>query len=220
MGIRFNCDHCDKTLNVREEFAGRPGACPYCRGEVLVPQQGGGLSETSRTAAQKTSVHGLKPSTSSIVLGHSSSNSPAPMTEAAQSETAVTPDELERVLRERADAVWFVRPPSGGQFGPASNELLRHWFAEGRIGDGCLVWRSDWKDWLPAQRVFAAPVKKESSAIIDAQESRATSKTANYLRHKRERNQFSLVTLILLIILLVLLVILAIMLLYPVPQGS
>ena len=30
-------------------------------------------------------------------------------------------------------AVWYVRPPSGGQYGPATGELLRTWISESRI---------------------------------------------------------------------------------------
>ena len=35
-----------------------------------------------------------------------------------------------------AEVVWYVRPPSGGQYGPAKDDLMRTWIAEGRVGGG------------------------------------------------------------------------------------
>jgi hypothetical protein len=53
------------------------------------------------------------------------------------------------------EAVWYIRPPSGGQFGPAEAELMRTWLEEGRITGDSWVWREDWKDWARASYVFA-----------------------------------------------------------------
>ncbi len=50
--------------------------------------------------------------------------------------------------------VWYVRPTSGGQFGPANAEIMRGWLAEGRIGTESLVWREGWRDWREAGGVF------------------------------------------------------------------
>ncbi len=58
-------------------------------------------------------------------------------------------------LADAPNAVWYVRPPGGGQFGPASADLMKQWIGEGRIGAHSLVWREGWADWLIAQNVFA-----------------------------------------------------------------
>jgi hypothetical protein len=55
---------------------------------------------------------------------------------------------------EAPDAVWYVRPQSGGQFGPATAEVMRTWLAEGRIAAGSLVWREGWRDWQDAAATF------------------------------------------------------------------
>jgi len=55
---------------------------------------------------------------------------------------------------EAGDVVWYVRPPSGGQYGPATVKLMRQWLAEGRISPDTLVWREGWRDWQQASAVF------------------------------------------------------------------
>ncbi len=57
-------------------------------------------------------------------------------------------------LSEAGDVVWYVRPPSGGQYGPATGKLMRQWLAEGRISPDTLVWREGWRDWQQASAVF------------------------------------------------------------------
>ena len=57
-------------------------------------------------------------------------------------------------LAEAPDAVWYVRPPSGGQFGPAAGSVMKDWLQEGRISGDSLVWREGWRDWQEAMSVF------------------------------------------------------------------
>lgn len=57
-------------------------------------------------------------------------------------------------LTEAGNVVWYVRPPSGGQFGPATSDVMRTWLSEGRVSDDSLVWREGWRDWLVAGKVF------------------------------------------------------------------
>ncbi len=57
-------------------------------------------------------------------------------------------------LREAPEAVWYVRPPSGGQFGPARGETMDRWMSEGRVTADSLVWRDGWEDWREAGDVF------------------------------------------------------------------
>ncbi|MGQ9914188.1 MAG: DUF4339 domain-containing protein [Thermogutta sp.] len=55
-----------------------------------------------------------------------------------------------------ANTVWYVRPPSGGQFGPATGDIMRQWLQEGRITPDALVWREGWRDWREARGVFSS----------------------------------------------------------------
>jgi hypothetical protein len=57
-------------------------------------------------------------------------------------------------LAEAGDMVWYVRPPSGGQYGPAASSVMRGWIQEGRVSTDSLVWREGWRDWQEAGRVF------------------------------------------------------------------
>lgn len=43
--------------------------------------------------------------------------------------------------------MWYVRPASGGQFGPADDALVHQWAGEGRLAEDSYVWRTGWPDW-------------------------------------------------------------------------
>ena len=57
-------------------------------------------------------------------------------------------------LADGQNVVWYVRPPSGGQFGPAPGNVMRGWIDEGRVSADSLVWREGWRDWQEASAVF------------------------------------------------------------------
>src|SRR5262249_46476391 len=57
-------------------------------------------------------------------------------------------------LQEAPDAVWYVRAATGGQFGPASAEIMRNWLKEGRVPANSLVWRAGWQEWRSASSTF------------------------------------------------------------------
>lgn len=59
-------------------------------------------------------------------------------------------------IAEAPAAVWYVRPPSGGQYGPARGDVLRKWISEGRVSGDSLVWREGWSDWRSAGQLFSA----------------------------------------------------------------
>jgi hypothetical protein len=58
------------------------------------------------------------------------------------------------VLADDPAAMWYVRPATGGQFGPATGEIMRSWLTEGRVGGNALVWRTGWADWRGASEIF------------------------------------------------------------------
>jgi len=39
MYFKIKCPHCEKSLKVREELAGKKCVCPYCKGSVRIPKQ-------------------------------------------------------------------------------------------------------------------------------------------------------------------------------------
>ena len=113
--------------------------------------------------------------------------------------------------------IWYVRPPSGGQFGPASAELMRSWLAEGRVSADSLVWREGWRDWLEAGTVFP---KLRSNQIIDFLEttpviSIATTPAAHVHRPKTKRksdmNQIALLVVLSLAVIILFIVFLLVL---------
>jgi hypothetical protein len=57
-------------------------------------------------------------------------------------------------IDEAPEAVWYVRPPSGGQYGPARGDVMRKWISEGRVSGESMVWREGWQDWRDGGEVF------------------------------------------------------------------
>lgn len=53
-----------------------------------------------------------------------------------------------------AEIAWYVRPPAGGQFGPATDDVIQAWIEEGRVPLDSLVWREGWRDWRIVSAAF------------------------------------------------------------------
>ena len=68
---------------------------------------------------------------------------------------------LPRALAEAPGAVWYVRPASGGQYGPAPSEAFMQWLIENRVTADSLVWRDGWPEWLLAGQVFEDYFQRE-----------------------------------------------------------
>lgn len=94
------------------------------------------------------------------------------------------------LLGDSGQAVWFVRPPSGGQFGPASAKLLRQWIHEGRITGDSFVWCEGWDNWQIAGDVFPVIAGKASPETIAEGNSdtvTATRTRTAYMKARRRR---------------------------------
>jgi hypothetical protein len=57
-------------------------------------------------------------------------------------------------IAEAPQAVWYVRPRTGGQFGPAPGDIFRQWITQRRVTADALVWRDGWTDWRVAGEVL------------------------------------------------------------------
>ncbi len=104
-----------------------------------------------------------------------------------------TPDPLAEV----PNAVWYVRPPSGGQFGPAQADMMRGWLTEGRVSPETLVWREGWADWQEAGAVFPqlqpASTAPEAPPVSMVGESGATASYRTGPRHRRKGPSIGLI---------------------------
>lgn len=57
-------------------------------------------------------------------------------------------------FREAPEAKWYVRPPAGGQYGPATLEDFEQWLSEKRVTHDSLIWREGWPEWLNAAKAL------------------------------------------------------------------
>ncbi|MFG0266233.1 MAG: DUF4339 domain-containing protein [Rhodopirellula sp. JB055] len=184
MGVRFACHACGKRLNIKTELAGRRGVCPSCSVRFRIPTQDQPQSIAvdeessgthSSTTADATDVAGdlaslEQPSeveASESAATHESFSASAaggsttierPQTKpqnAAGSATSTEslPTSPDAILGD-STAVWYVRPPSGGQYGPADGPTMKQWITEGRIADAAMLWRDGWPDWKPAGEIL------------------------------------------------------------------
>jgi hypothetical protein len=94
-------------------------------------------------------------------------------------------------IAEAPEMIWYVRPPSGGQFGPAAGNVMRSWLAEGRLSADTLVWREGWRDWQEAGNVFPQlqgnPGTMPPESPLDFSPPEAS---AGHLHHRRIRHRF------------------------------
>ncbi len=165
MGIRFACHVCEKQLNIKRELAGRRGVCPACSAKFRIPLQDAEKSTPIQnhgpTSNGTPPADDAENSTASSVTAAAtgprkasgqptvSKNPPATTsTEAAQATASAT------LLDTETEATWYVRPPSGGQYGPASSEILKQWIDEGRVAATSLLWRDGWPQWRDAADVL------------------------------------------------------------------
>lgn len=128
-------------MHVKDFQAGKRSRCPECGVRFRVPSGG----ETVSIALPAEPLP-AEPDTASI-REKSTSNS-------ASGAISSTDRKLPKPLQDSPGYVWFVRPPSGGQFGPADAAILLEWVNERRISRDSLLWREGWTDWQLASRVL------------------------------------------------------------------
>ncbi len=175
MGIRFLCPN-GHRLNVKSFLAGKRGICPHCNARFEIPLE-------SQIASRSKSKSGKAASNGSSKVATEPQYETAPAAQVAAAATAYA-DERPPVgsvptttvptasavptaaavakaapaaadpIDEAPHAVWYVRPPTGGQYGPADGDIMRRWLNEGRVSADSLVWREGWPDWKTAGPLF------------------------------------------------------------------
>jgi hypothetical protein len=162
MGIRFSCHLCNHPLHVKDYQAGKRGKCPKCQGAFRVPSK-----DSDFSLAFDESAASLKPAAPEKSLSASDSGTIMPMANPpagskAQKPPASLPQStpaanthptMPASLLPLIDSRWYVRPPSGGQFGPATTQMLLDWIAEKRVTADALLWREGLDSWLSAREL-------------------------------------------------------------------
>jgi hypothetical protein len=150
MGIRFHCPNGHK-LNVKSELAGKRAICPDCGAKLVVPVAGAAASESSiHHGAAAGRAHAADGAGESRVIAAPAPSVVlrSPVSPAVQSSEA-TPRPATSG-KARSAVVWYIRPASGGQFGPIDDNELCAWIADGRVVADTYVWRVGWPDWMKA----------------------------------------------------------------------
>jgi len=182
MGIRFVCHQCGFALHVKDFQAGKRGKCPNCKCSFRIPATDSSYSTAIEDSEEDSGVASIreafkkvknssatklaeKPSDSvAISLELSSiqekSSRVSEVVSSPKQDAKVRPKKLPEsasvpaVLAVDGGAKWFVRPPSGGQFGPADSDLLMSWIGESRVTSESFLWREGMEQWQLASELL------------------------------------------------------------------
>ena len=183
MGIKFHCPKGHK-LNVKAFLAGKKGVCPKCGTKFRIPAEsepglvdsdleegdagasgiksGNGSPATNRPHATAVAVPAGARSQMKEAAAATMPASPSKAGPSVSPTHTPTADPIDAAPQ----AVWYVRPPTGGQFGPARGDVMRNWLGEGRVTSDSLVWREGWTDWQDAGKIFPALAPAAASPIV------------------------------------------------------
>jgi len=159
MGIRFYCPAGHK-LNVKSFLAGKRGICPHCQAKFEIPTESdpsllsGDSSRLTEAAANLSDASGPDLSTTPVVPAAATLPSAAITEPIADATKTPPPSTSHDPIADAPHAIWYVRPPSGGQFGPATADIMRTWISEGRVPKDAMVWREGWPEWQTASALF------------------------------------------------------------------
>lgn len=168
MGIHFVCHHCSYALHVKDFQAGKRGKCPSCNGTFRIPIGDASYSSAIEDALDSSAVSKVKQAfqeINSVKASNLASDSSGSIAIALEPNSKkgdksspppdkVNADDLPAALQAASDAKWFVRPPSGGQFGPAPAGLLISWVAESRVTPDSLLCQQGSNQWQMANELL------------------------------------------------------------------
>ncbi len=149
MGIRFHCPNGHK-LNVKSELAGKKAICPDCGARLVVPVARAALESTIRQASDARRANPDEEAGESRIIGTVAPSTVlhAPISSAVQSPAEPAP--AGSIGQAPSATVWYIRPATGGQFGPIDDVEMRVWIENGKVAADSYVWRAGWPDWLKA----------------------------------------------------------------------
>jgi len=192
MGIRFYCPNGHK-LNVKSFQAGRAGICPRCGARLQIP------IESTRESSKHGNVVTTTDQVEAVGDGGAAAAANTPRLPDGDGKPSTAKPVVTDPLTAAPDAVWYVRPSGGGQFGPASGEVIRGWLGQQRVQADSLVWREGWRDWLEAAEVFPQLASEDVVAELSQIAASASAETADagrYIAAQQRRTQPNSTTLV------------------------
>jgi hypothetical protein len=174
MGIRVVCPH-GHRLHLKAFLAGRRGLCPHCGARFRIPLESSDTPQplADPPARRRDPVSHVRPversqrSTTQSEIPQARAVTAAAGGDSVTADTAPAPqtkaNQAAVDLDDDPAALWYVRPPTGGEYGPANADILRDWITEGRVSADCLVWRVGWSDWKSASTILQKPVSPAPS---------------------------------------------------------
>jgi hypothetical protein len=178
MGVRFQCPN-GHNLHVKTELAGKRGICPECGAKFVVPSFSGGRVPVDTGAPSGVSA---PPASARPTPSPPPTTTPPPSLQSAspaesiliQTQPPPPPPQLAATpaaagATNHEAVAWYVRPASGGQFGPATAEVLQQWIEDGRVAADSWVWRTGWTDWKAGSEAVAALADPKMTAMQSAE---------------------------------------------------
>ncbi len=210
----------ERELAPVQIFGAEPGEPPPSRPEVSTPAvqpQSNAASGRNEMPSRYDPAPNMR--TNRADISTKDPDSPAPRLEIGMVAEIPTAVPLEPApvgpgvsdpLAEAPNAVWYVRPPGGGQFGPAPGDVMRAWIAEGRVAPEAVVWREGWRDWREASSVFPQLAPEPAIAGLEQITAAAptASETAHHHQHGGSRRRSNTVNMIVITVLVLAVIVL------------
>jgi hypothetical protein len=192
MGIHFACHHCNHALHVKDFQAGKRGRCPDCKQSFRIPMSdaaysisieegvlqpiGAKQADLKKATLEALNGEGVfseatkskRTKTDAVAPTTNKDYSASVLTESSVKARSILDSDIDIPVAEEPthEPLWFVRPPSGGQFGPAPAHLLHEWIQERRVTDDSYLWCEGMQDWKLAADLFHDRFAKLDSAGI------------------------------------------------------
>ena len=141
--------------------AAEPNANATAKPTAKAPAKPAAASQApAKVDLSKTGQHAAAPQIATGKTATGISTDTKPLASPPANEPVAMPASLLPLL----DARWFVRPPSGNQYGPATTQMLLDWIAEKRVTADALLWRDGLDTWFSARELIPEPFGGESNA--------------------------------------------------------
>ena len=166
-GKRGVCPKCGASIDIpvestrksssgaenREPALARPVATPSTASATVTQATPTPAAVSPTPAAAPMASPAARPAAAPVATPVGNAETPVRAASPAPLTPAPPPAKVDPIA-EDPNAVWYVRPPSGGQFGPARGHIMRQWMSEGRVTPDSMVWKEGWADWQDASDIF------------------------------------------------------------------